>query len=156
MDVTPKNYNEFQRLYTLYFDCVFRICFLYTKNKADALDITQEVFLRMLENMKISSDEKAKAWLIVTASNCCKTHLKKWWSTKRSDEDMKSIPQSSGQSEVLLLVLSLDRKYRLPLYLYYYEGYTTAEISKILKTNQSTIQTRLQKARELLKIELGG
>ena len=53
-------------------------------------------------------------------------------------------------------VLELEEKYRIPTYLYYYEGYTTGEISKILKTNQSTIQTRLAKARELLKIELGG
>lgn len=156
MDKTLESKNEFQRLYTKYFDCVYRICFLYMKSESDALDVTQEVFLKMLENMKPKDDEKSKAWLIVTASNCCKTHLKKWWRAKRSDQNNATNERTSETNEVLKLVLELEEKYRIPTYLYYYEGYTTGEISKILKTNQSTIQTRLAKARELLKIELGG
>ena len=50
--------------------------------------------------------------------------------------------------------LSLEEKYAMPVYLYYYEGYTTGEIATMLATKPSTIHTRLAKARELLKMEL--
>ncbi|NLM60949.1 MAG: helix-turn-helix domain-containing protein, partial [Clostridiales bacterium] len=47
-------------------------------------------------------------------------------------------------------------KYKTAIYLYYYEGYTTAEIAKILNKNQSTIRGYLLKGRELLKMEMEG
>ena len=51
-------------------------------------------------------------------------------------------------------ILRLPKKYRVPLYLYHYEGYSVREISALLKANPSTIRTRLSRARELLKHQL--
>ena len=147
---------EIKRIYELYFDTVYRICFLYTKNEADAADVVQDVFCRMIKHKpSFDSDEKAKAWLIVTASNCCKTLLKKWW-YKRAEytEAMEKEQTELDDNSVLAAVLELDRKYSVPTYLYYYEGYKTAEIGEMLNEKQSTIQTRLAKARELLRLEL--
>ena len=55
---------------------------------------------------------------------------------------------------ILQAVMALPRKYRVPVYLYYYEGYQAAEIAILLKKNPSTIQTRLMRARKHLKISL--
>lgn len=156
--------HETERIYQLYFDTVYKVCFLYMKNHADAQDMTQETFCRMMRNpFRYESDEKTKAWLIVTASNICKNHLKKWWVKKSvSYEDSvgsnpcgkEPFADDSGSNDVYRIVMSLDKKYALPTYLYYYEGYKTMEIAQMLKTNQSTIQTRLAKARKILRMEL--
>ncbi len=145
-----------KHLYDKYFDTVFRICFLLVKNESDAKDMTQETFCRLIERSPLfESDEKAKAWLIITASNCCKTLLKKWWYKKAdNNSNINDKSYEFPDNEILHSVLSLDKKYSLPTYLYYYEGYKTAEVAKILGEKQSTIQTRLAKARDLLKIEL--
>ena len=152
-----------ERIYDLYFDTVYRVCFIYMKNSADAQDMAQETFLQMLRKpFNYESDEKTKAWLIVCASNLCKNHLKKWWRKKSVSldeeignlENIQGINLNNEQSEILETVMSLDGKYSLPVYLYYYEGYSTGEIAKMLDTKPSTVQTRLAKARQLLKMEL--
>ena len=51
-------------------------------------------------------------------------------------------------------VMALPAKYRLPLYLYYYEGYTAAEVGELLGLGPSTVRTRLARAREKLKAQL--
>lgn len=152
-----------ERIYDLYFDTVYRVCFIYMKNSADAQDMAQETFLQMLRKpFNYESDEKTKAWLIVCASNLCKNHLKKWWRKKSVSldeeignlENIQGINLNNEQSEILETVMSLDGKYSLPVYLYYYEGYSTGEIAKMTDTKPSTVQTRLAKARQLLKMEL--
>lgn len=158
------NKSELARIYDLYFDTVYKVCFLYMKNSSDAQDMTQETFCRMLHKpFCYESDEKTKAWLIVCASNLCKNHLKKWWVKNRLSYEA-SLLQTASQtnplnepsikSDFYHLIMSLERKYLIPTYLYYYEGYKTAEIADILHEKTSTIQTRLAKARELLRMEL--
>ncbi len=67
---------EAKHLYEQFFDMVYRICFLYMKQESDACDMAQETFLRLLKKKpQFDNEEKAGAWLIVTASNCCKTQL---------------------------------------------------------------------------------
>ena len=50
--------------------------------------------------------------------------------------------------------MGLPAKDRVPLYLYYYEGYAVAEIGEILGLKPSTVQTRLSRGREKLKTML--
>jgi len=149
-------------IYDLHFNTVYKVCFLYMRTHADAQDMTQETFCQMLRRpFRYETDEKAKAWLIVTASNLCKNQLKKWWAKNRvsyddtilSEYTQKEITEVEYQN-VYQTVLSLESKYAIPTYLYYYEGYKTGEIADLLHEKQSTIQTRLAKARELLKLEL--
>ena len=59
------------------------------------------------------------------------------------------------ESTVLLAVLALEEKYRVPIHLHYYEGYSIAEISKLLRCPAATIGSRLARGREKLKQELG-
>lgn len=50
--------------------------------------------------------------------------------------------------------MALPKKYRVPLYLFHYEGYSVREIAGLLRMNPSTVRTRLARARELLKKQL--
>ncbi|MCI8859781.1 MAG: RNA polymerase sigma factor [Lachnospiraceae bacterium] len=149
--------KEAEALYHKYFAAVYSICFLYMKNEADACDMVQETFLQLLQGrFTYQSQEKTKAWLIVTASNCCKKQLRKSWRKKQVAYDAALHDRGKEDPDNLLLrmVEELEEKYRLPVYLYYFEGYHSAEIAKILHVNASTIRSRLAKARELLRLEL--
>jgi RNA polymerase sigma-70 factor (ECF subfamily) len=136
---------------------VAKTAFSYVKNTADAEDITQEVFLSLLKKQpEFENEEHLKAWLIRVAINKCKNHLKSGWfkSVKPIPEDMPYLPQE--QNELLSAVLSLDVKYRLPIHLYYYEGYSIKDIAKILEEKEATIGTRLARGRKVLKNMIGG
>ena len=79
----------------------------------------------------------------------------------RFSDDLDSHPELFGPDDsdaraLLQAVLSLPDKYKLPVYLYYYEGYSSVEIAGLLKKPQSTVRTYLGKARQLLKDALTG
>lgn len=139
-----------------YSSTVSKTAFSYLKNVADAEDITQEVFLSLMQSKgEFENEEHLKAWLIRVTINKCKNYLKSSWFKSRNPilGDITYLPK--GESEVLSAVLSLKVKYRIPIHLYYYEGYSIKEIAKILDTPESTIGTRLSRARKILKEMLG-
>ncbi|QAY68559.1 sigma-70 family RNA polymerase sigma factor [Paenibacillus protaetiae] len=140
---------------------IYRICFMYLKNPADAEDAVQSTFLKLLKSdIAFADTEHEKAWLIVTARNHCKDVLKSWWRTRKAE--LPNLPEagmddSFGHSgEVLERLLSLPDKYKIVLYLYYFEEYSVKEIAGMLKRKESTIQTQLAKGRKLMKVSLGG
>lgn len=151
--------EKIRDIYDRYFDTIYRICFLYMKNETDTLDAVQETFLRLMQSKFMEySEEKTKAWLIVTASNYCKKQLGHWWRKKREVFE-ETVLENRGEQTlhpVVEAVQALPKKYRTLIYLYYYEGYKTGEIGSMLGIPASTVQTRLAKARKLLKWEIEG
>lgn len=148
---------EVEQIYRKYFAAIYSICFLYMKNEADACDMVQETFLKILQGyFTYQNEEKTKAWLIVTASNCCKKQLRKSWRKKQISYDaaIHDMGKEDPDNLLLRIVEELEEKYRLPVYLYYFEGYQSKEIAKILHVNASTIRSRLAKARQILRLEL--
>lgn len=100
-------------------------------------------------------DEYEKAWLIRVTVNKCKNVLRsKWFSSRRElSEDLSYLPEKTD--DLLEKVLALPEKYSLPLHLYYYEGYSIKEIADITGDKPATVGTRLARAKEKLKAELG-
>ena len=139
-----------------YSSTVSKTAFSYLKNVTDSEDITQEVFLTLMEHEgEFENDEHLKAWLIRVTINKCKNYLKSSWFKSRNPilGDIAYLPKE--ESEVLSAVLSLKVRYRIPIHLYYYEGYSIKEISNILEIPESTVGTRLARARKILKKSLG-
>jgi len=153
-----KNLMDVNDIYKRYGHMVYRIALMMLKYRSDAEDVTQNVFIKLLENGKtFESDEHLKAWLIVTAKNTCKDILKSKWYSKRTNYDEVTeqpyIPDQTAK-EFWDVIVTLDDKYKLPLYLYYYEGYKTGEIAEILKTKQATVWTHMRLAKQKLKEQL--
>ena len=139
-----------------YSKSIARAAFTYLKNAADAEDITQEVFLALLEKQPhFESEEHLKAWLLRVAINKSKNALKSGWFTRTQDNTSFSCGESAGSASNRGCVLSLDEKYRIPIHLFYYEGYSIEEIGKILRLNPATVGTRLARGRALLKKMIG-
>ena len=151
--------QTFAAVYDRNVDAVYRVCYSFMKNKSDAEDMTQEAFLRLLSSdIQFENLRHEKAWLIVTASNLCKDSLKKWWRKTENIEDHASLAGSErmGQSDVMEALMSLNKDYKTAVYMYYYEGYTTAEIAGHLNCPEATVRSRLSRARKQLKTLLGG
>lgn len=151
--------QEFERKYHLYKDLLYRISFTYVKNQADAEDLLQEVFLKLLyQAPEFKSGEHEKRWLIRVTVNMAKNHVKSAWVRQRDSlENVEiEIPWSmdSAQKELLDEVLDLPDKCKAVMYLHYYEGYTCKEIGRMLGLTESAVKMRLKKGRNLLKINL--
>ena len=158
MPLNQTGTKNFIETYNRHVDMVYRVCYSFMKNQTDTEDMVQETFLRLLSNQKKFADERhEKAWLIVTASNLCKDTLKKWWRTNENIEDYPDLPQkTNGSSAVMEAILSLSDDYKTVVYMYYYEGYSTAEIAQFLGCPDATVRSRLARARKQLQAMLGG
>ncbi|MBP3672515.1 MAG: RNA polymerase sigma factor [Oscillospiraceae bacterium] len=159
MPTLQRTGKEIVRIYDRHVDSVYRLCFSFMKNPADAEDMVQETFLRLMSSGKqFESEEHEKAWLIVTASNLCKDALKKWWRKNENIDDYAATLQSDDipDNSVVQAILDLPAKYKTVVYLYYYEGYATAEIARYLRCREATVRSRLSRARKQLHSMLGG
>ncbi|WP_295214125.1 RNA polymerase sigma factor [Ruminococcus sp.] len=158
----PQDEMAFAQFYARHVDTVYRVCYIRMKNQMDAEDLTQETFLRAMGQPQLWADEKhARAWLIVTASNLCKNALRHWSHSKREEvEDWESAMGTSEppdqDSAVLSAVMDLPDQYKTVVYLFYYEGYSGAEIAGMLGKKETTVRSLLHRSRKLLSKSLGG
>ncbi|MGN0484866.1 MAG: RNA polymerase sigma factor [Lachnospiraceae bacterium] len=120
----------------------------------DAEDICQDVFLKLLsENYHFDSPTHEKAWIIRTTINACKDHLRTaFWKRAIDLDNASEIPEPNKQeSEILDLVMTLPKNYRVSIYLYYYEGYQVNEIAAMLGKSENTVSAYLSRGRKKLK-----
>ena len=152
--------QEANRAIELYSDMIRKICMLHLKNYADTEDIFQTVFMKyLLHTAPFESEEHEKAWFVRVTVNACKDLLKSFFRRnavplEELSEQAAALPEQDR--EVLEAVLALPSKYKDVVYLHYYEGYSAAEIGRILNKNVNTVYTLLSRAREQLKQMLGG
>ena len=158
MATYSRAFDDIEAIYNRQVSTVYRVCYSYLGNRADAEDATQNVFLRLLRSgASFESGEHEKAWLIRVSANLCKDVLK---ASVRKNVPLDAIPEPEAKPQeydaTLDVVLSLDEKYKDVVYLYYYEGWSTDQISGALGKPPSTIRSYLSEARALLKERLGG
>ncbi|MCB5389735.1 MULTISPECIES: RNA polymerase sigma factor [Eggerthella] len=137
---------------------VYRLCYSFLGSAADAEDATQSVFMKLIARPRRFNDaEHEKAWLIVCAQNHCRDVLKSAHRTRQAvlPEDIAD-ERRAQRDETLDAVLALPEKYKTCVYLFYYEGYRTAEIAALTGVPASTVRSHLSEARALLKTMLGG
>ena len=143
--------DQLGELFTRFADDVYRFAYSCTRHAADAEDVCQSVFCRLAEGRTELEPGREKAWLLTCAANACKNRfrfLRRWEGLPL--EAAEAVPDESGRA-VLEAVLSLPEKYRAPVHLYYYEGYSQKEIAEILGLRLTAVQTRMQRARAILK-----
>lgn len=144
-----------QEMVERYKNTVFRIAYAYCRNRSDAEDVFQEVFLRYFGKNPLFSDEShEKAWFIRVTVNCCKKLYFSSWFRKTVPLDENISFETSEQSELFYAVMELPLKYRMVVHLYYYENYKIKQIAQMTHQKETAISTRLQRARQLLKTRL--
>ena len=148
--------DEFQarRLVNTYADMILRLSYQYLKQTYDAEDICQTVFLKYItNNMTFESVEHEKAWIIRTAINACKDHVKSaWYKRTVALDDAASVAAPPVPNTWLLDAMKgLPEKHRISLYLYYYEDYSAREIAGVLGVSESAVSQYLTRGRRKLR-----
>jgi len=150
--------NNFEEIYKRHFDMVYRVGFSYLKNSSDTEDVAADVFAKLIrKGITFQNAEHEKAWLIRATINTCRDYLKQWWRNRADINDYENL-QSDDPFHIdvtLKAVMELPTRYKDVIFLYYYEGYTSEEIARILRKPHSTIRNHLREARNLLRGVLG-
>lgn len=145
---------HYQEIVSKYSNMLFNLAYGFCHNRQDAEDILQDVFLKLLQQKKeFESDEHVKAWLIRVTINHSKNYKNLVWFKRRSEKDVMEYVSEIEESDndLWLAVDSLPAKYSAILFLFYKEDMSIKEIAKALGKSESTIGTRLDRARKKLK-----
>lgn len=148
-----------------YADMVYRLALLQVKNRSDADDIFQEVFVRLVKHIhKLQDWEHVRAWLIRVTTNCTKKHFNQYWYKNVSffDETEETASSENGYEAVededfiWQAVRKLPEKYRVVVHLFYFEELSVIQIAKVTEQKETTVKSQLFRAREMLKTSLEG
>jgi len=159
-----------------YADMVYRIAVANTRVNQDAEDVFQEVFVKLVRyKEKIEDEEHLKNWLIRVTINESRRIEGSGWKKNVSldttdDEDTEWTPEdvetdtnpeeafltTERNESILEKVRELPQKYREVIHLHYYEDKKLVDISNILGINESTVKTRLRRAKDILSKSLKG
>lgn len=147
--------QEFTACAQRYLDMVYRIALnWFGSQRADAEDAAQNTMLRLYRTDTVfENEDHLRYWLARVTLNECKRLSSSLWRLRTVPLDTCPEPVFSdpGRQTLFQEVMSLPGKYRVPLYLYYYEGYSVEEVGRLMGLKPSTVQTRLARGREKLK-----
>lgn len=139
-----------QRLYV--------IAFSYLQSRDDAEDVIQNTFLKLWNSQTdFTSDEHIDRWLTRVCINDCKNVFVLPFRKHKSLEDEYDLSSFDEYFNIDLYnaILSLNKRERLVIMLFYYNDLPTKEISAVTGINESTIKSLLKRSREKLKQKLG-
>ena len=147
-------HTNFENIYNHYFQDIYRLTYSYTLSASDTEDIIQNVWLKLYKHQNILAldDIEIKKWLIRVTINECKDYFRSLKLKNFTISDLNLLTKTD--TSIIINLRVLPKKYFMPLYLYYYEGYKISEISKILNITESSTKQRLKRAKEKLKKEM--
>lgn len=138
---------------------LYHIAKSFLRNDEDCADAMQNAVLHAFEKLHTLRNERYfKTWLTRILINEC-NHIIRSRKEQIPYEDYyetESAPQQEEYSEVFEAVMDLEDIYRIPVVLFYVEGFSISEICRILKLSQGTVKTRLYRGRKRLKERLVG
>ncbi len=148
--------EDFERIFNLYSNDVYRLTYSYLLNKEEAEDIVQKTFFKYFKKYKKLklNDLEIKKWLFRVAINEAKDYLKSSYISKRAELNENISRKNIASNDIHNILSNMPENYRTIIYLYYYEGYSIKEIAKIERKSESAIKMRLSRGKELLKKEM--
>ena len=140
------------RIVETYSPMLLRLACTRLDDPADAEDVVQEAFLKLLTARPLFRDsEHEKAWLIRTTLHRASDLRRSAARRNVPLEEAAQAAASQAGSKLLTAVRALPEPYSAVIHLYYYEGYSIKEIAKLLGVPAPTVGTRLARGRERLR-----
>ena len=140
-----------------YSDAVYRAAIHNSRCTADAEDVVQDVYEKLLHyNGTFESEEHLKAWLLRVAINRCRDLTRAAHQKDTELDENLPAPDAFEDGSVLDAVRALPENYRNAIYLHYYEGYSVREIASLLGQSESAVSAHLSRGRKSLRTTLGG
>jgi RNA polymerase sigma factor, sigma-70 family len=171
-----KKYDKlsFKELFKMYEKYLYCLCYSYTQNQQDALDLVQEIYIKVFNNInKFDDNMPFHPWIRRISVNTCLNFKR---TIKNNIISLnQSINEEEGTLEDVLLagdqvedeiinleikdiiktnLKELPEKYRIIIVLRYYENLDYNEIAKLLDKPLGTVKTELYRAKALLKDKL--
>jgi len=148
-----------ETLYSAYADDVLRVSYFYLGDKNKAEDVTQDVFIRLMESQPVLKAGSEKSWLLKVALNICRDMWRSAWAKRviLGSKSLELVPVSDEldnrmEKEALMQAIhSLPPEIKEVFLLHYYQGYSIEEMAKILQTPPGTISSRMSRGRRKLK-----
>jgi len=155
--------KDFVEIYREYKDMVYNYMYWKTGNPEEALDLTQEVFLKIYKNLgKFRGESSLKTWIMKIATNHAnsffsRSKFRKLLGFNKSIEYLEDTKNNNNglKLEIENALLKLSKKDREIIVLYYMEGFSYKEISALLRIPIGTVKSRLNRAKENLRKILG-
>ncbi len=153
-----------EKIIARYHERIYRLVFFRIKNRPDAEDITQEVFIKVLKNLpKLKHPERFKPWLYTIAINQVKDFYKKkrfllflglgadleplpTAGNNEAVHSLSAVRANSFQAILDAFLQPLPKSEREIFLLKYIDGLTIAEIAKVLGRNENTVKTHLYRS----------
>lgn len=149
MSTRPFSQEQAEEVIAKWSELVYKLAFAQLKNRSDADDVYQEVFLRYVKRAPVfESREHEKAWFLRVTINCCKKLGASPW-RRRSVPLEESLQADTPENHYLTEELKkLPRKYSAVLHLFYWEDMTVDEIAAMLSLRPGTVKSQLFRGRE--------
>lgn len=154
---------EIEQLIDTYSDTLYRVAFVYTRDRTAAEEVVQDVFYKFYKSNQFEARAHVKTYLIKMTINRSTDYLRSWKNKKalliekitRSDRPAEAEALVNEERGLILgVILTLHIKYREAILLHYYEDFSINEISDMLHVPVSTVKSRLQRARHQLRPKL--
>lgn len=145
--------DQAARLLDVYGNSILRLAYAYLHNMDDAEEILQETLIRFLQTAPAFSNARhEKAWLLRVAGNLSKNRLA--YNKVRAADQLNEALVAEQREDLAFVweaVRELPVPYREVIHLFYYEGFSTGQIARILGQKESTVRSHLQRGREKLR-----
>ncbi|AMX00794.1 RNA polymerase sigma factor [Rummeliibacillus sp. G93] len=164
--------NTLENVYEEYNRYIYHLCLKLTRNKAEAEDLMQEVWVKVVRYESYMAEvEHVKAWLTTIAMNTFRDRYRK--NVRRSKYMMSQpetldvpvldlVPNNEPSTEKVVeqgvisqivqeKIDQLDTIYRNTLLYFYVNQYSLVEIAGLMKVSIGTVKSRLFRAKQRLK-----
>lgn len=146
------HHDEMTKIIKRNSNMVYRLAFSQMKNRDDANDVYQDVFLRFIKRQpQFENEQHEKAWFIRVTLNCSKTSLTSFWKTKVCEIDESFEAQEVEKEDLTFALNKLSKKYRAVIHLFYYEDMSIKDIAQSLNISEGNAGMMLSRARKKLK-----
>jgi RNA polymerase sigma-70 factor (ECF subfamily) len=160
----PVSDEDIERLYRQYGNDVLRVSYFYLGNREQAEDVTQDVFVRLIENRPALKPGSEKSWLLKVALNRCRDLWRSSWHKRvlLGSKKLEIIPDDDKLDDRLEKEALMQAVNALPpaekevFLLFYYQGLSTQETAQVLDVPEGTVSSRLSRGREKLRQYLNG
>lgn len=142
-----------EEILNTYGNSILRYAYSYLHNMSDAEEVLQDTLVKFLQTAPVFETARhEKAWLMRVAGNLSKNRLD--YNKVRMTDELSEELAADGREELSFVwdaVKTLPEKLRAVIHLFYYEGYSTAEIARLLDRNEATVRSDLHRGRAKLK-----
>ena len=169
------DFSEIENLVEQYENMLYNLCYRLTQNMHDAQDLYQQTWLKAISRINLYANKSMKNWLYTICLNLYRDNYrkskrkeqtisskfsseaqeKKRWKTQRIMRTAESVAINNINNELLLEKIDqLSDKLRVPIILFYFDGFDYKAIAGILRVPIGTVKSRLNLAKEKLRKEM--